>query len=142
MEPAAEFSWLDNAHSNGQSFTRTTNYSNTEIITLVTGTWLLAWPCFWSIAMAAPAGCPPDWKMLGLFGTGALLLRGAGCTVNDLWDRDLDVKVERTRSRPLASGALSPRQGLGNIVLLQSSGVADSVFLRSLHCLPYMEVLY
>ena len=53
--------------------------------------------------------------MLGLFGTGALLLRGAGCTVNDLWDRDLDAKVERTRGRPLASGALTPRQGLGKV---------------------------
>lgn len=66
--------------------------------------------------MAAPAGSPPDWKLQALFGTGALLLRGAGCTVNDLWDRDLDAKVERTRGRPLASGALTPRQGLGEIL--------------------------
>ena len=78
------------------------------------GTWLLAWPCFWSIALAAPAGSLPDLKLLALFGTGAILLRGAGCTVNDLWDRDLDNKVERTKSRPLASGALSVRQGLGD----------------------------
>lgn len=65
--------------------------------------------------MAAPSGSLPDLRMLGLFGMGALLLRGAGCTVNDLWDRDLDAKVERTRGRPLASGALTPRQGLGEI---------------------------
>ena len=77
------------------------------------GTWLLAWPCFWSIALAAPPGSPPDLRLLALFGTGALLLRGAGCTVNDLWDRDLDAQVERTRSRPLASGALTPLAGLG-----------------------------
>ncbi|KAJ3041123.1 Para-hydroxybenzoate--polyprenyltransferase, mitochondrial precursor (PHB:polyprenyltransferase) [Rhizophlyctis rosea] len=45
---------------------------------------------------------------LVLFGVGALVMRGAGCTINDLWDRDIDKKVERTRSRPLASGALTP----------------------------------
>lgn len=77
------------------------------------GTWLLAWPCFWSIAAAAPPGSLPDLQLLALFGTGAVLLRGAGCTVNDLWDRDLDRQVERTKSRPLASGALSVPQGIG-----------------------------
>lgn len=76
------------------------------------GTWLLAWPCFWSIALAALPGNLPDIKMLTLFGCGALLLRGAGCTVNDLLDRDIDMKVERTKLRPLASGALKPFQGI------------------------------
>lgn len=57
------------------------------------GTWLLAWPCFWSITLAAEPGSLPDFKMLALFGCGALLLRGAGCTVNDLLDRDIDTKV-------------------------------------------------
>ncbi|KAK4362359.1 hypothetical protein RND71_017600 [Anisodus tanguticus] len=76
------------------------------------GTWLLAWPCMWSIALAAPQGSLPDVKMMTLFGCGALLLRGAGCTINDLLDRDIDTKVERTRSRPVASGVLTPFQGL------------------------------
>ncbi|KAG9458913.1 hypothetical protein H6P81_003421 [Aristolochia fimbriata] len=76
------------------------------------GTWLLAWPCMWSITLAAPPGNLPDLKMLSLFGCGALLLRGAGCTVNDLLDRDIDTKVERTRLRPIASGLLTPFQGL------------------------------
>ncbi|XP_059070544.1 uncharacterized protein LOC131860184 [Cryptomeria japonica] len=76
------------------------------------GTWLLAWPCMWSIALAAPSGNLPDFRMLSLFGVGALLLRGAGCTVNDLLDRDIDVKVQRTMSRPIASGMLTPFQGL------------------------------
>lgn len=76
------------------------------------GTWLLAWPCFWSITLAASPGSLPDLKMLALFGCGALLLRGAGCTINDLLDRDIDTKVERTKSRPVASGDLSPFQGL------------------------------
>ncbi|TPX38284.1 hypothetical protein SmJEL517_g00072 [Synchytrium microbalum] len=51
-------------------------------------------------------------KMLGIFSVGAFLLRGAGCTINDLWDRDIDKMVERTRSRPLASGAITPRNAL------------------------------
>ena len=77
------------------------------------GTWLLAWPCFWSIALAAPPGGLPDPYLLTLFGAGALILRGAGCTANDLWDRELDCKVARTASRPLAAGTLTPRQALG-----------------------------
>ncbi|XP_042064620.1 4-hydroxybenzoate polyprenyltransferase, mitochondrial-like [Salvia splendens] len=76
------------------------------------GTWLLAWPCMWSITMAAAPANLPAIKMMMLFGTGALLLRGAGCTINDLLDRDIDTKVARTRSRPIASGVLSPFQGL------------------------------
>ncbi|KAI3454505.1 hypothetical protein Pfo_011168 [Paulownia fortunei] len=76
------------------------------------GTWLLAWPCMWSITMAAAPGSLPDIKMMILFGTGALLLRGAGCTINDLLDRDIDTKVERTRLRPIASGVLTPFQGI------------------------------
>ncbi|KAJ9174280.1 hypothetical protein P3X46_017320 [Hevea brasiliensis] len=75
------------------------------------GTWLLAWPCMWSITLAATPGHLPDFKMMTLFGCGALLLRGAGCTINDLIDRDIDTKVERTKLRPVASGLLSPFQG-------------------------------
>ena len=74
---------------------------------------MLAWPCFWSIALAAPPGSLPDLRMLALFGTGAVLLRGAGCTVNDLWDRNLDKQVKRTRGRPLAAGLISPPQAVG-----------------------------
>ena len=77
------------------------------------GTWLLAWPCFWSIALAAPPATPPSLHLLALFGAGAVLLRGAGCTVNDLWDRELDRRVERTRGRPLAAGTLAPWQAVG-----------------------------
>ncbi|GJP64977.1 hypothetical protein CLOP_g21908, partial [Closterium sp. NIES-67] len=73
-----------------------------------TGTWLLAWPCFWSIALAAPAGALPDPLLLFLFGSGAVLLRGAGCTINDLLDQDFDAKVARTRTRPLPAGAVTP----------------------------------
>ncbi|KAL9693231.1 hypothetical protein quinque_012516 [Culex quinquefasciatus] len=71
------------------------------------GSWLLFWPCGWSIALSAPAGCWPDPVMLALFGTGAFIMRGAGCTINDMWDRDIDAKVARTKSRPLVAGELT-----------------------------------
>ncbi|CAL9226607.1 unnamed protein product [Arabidopsis halleri] len=77
------------------------------------GTWLLAWPCMWSIALAADPGSLPSFKYMALFGCGALLLRGAGCTINDLLDQDIDTKVDRTRLRPIASGLLTPFQGIG-----------------------------
>ncbi|KAL8244600.1 hypothetical protein R6Q59_010858 [Mikania micrantha] len=89
------------------------------------GTWLLAWPCMWSITLAASPGHLPDLKMMTLFGCGAFLLRGAGCTINDLLDRDIDTKVERTKSRPIASGALTPFQGVSflGIQLLLGLGI-------------------
>ncbi|KAL6750859.1 mitochondrial 4-hydroxybenzoate polyprenyltransferase [Haematococcus lacustris] len=87
------------------------------------GTWLLFWPCAWSITMAAAPGHWPDPWLLALFAAGAVLLRGAGCTVNDLWDRDLDAAVARTRSRPLASGALQPHQALAFLALQLSLGL-------------------
>jgi len=77
------------------------------------GTWLLLIPCLWGLALAAaadPAGPRPFdlWIALGC-GLGALLMRGAGCTWNDLADRDFDARVARTRSRPLPSGQVTPR---------------------------------
>jgi hypothetical protein len=57
------------------------------------GTWLLAWPCFWSIALAADPGAFPDPALMAWFAAGAIVMRGAGCTVNDMWDRDIDSKV-------------------------------------------------
>ncbi|CAG2254678.1 COQ2 [Mytilus edulis] len=76
------------------------------------GTWLLYWPCTWSIGLAAAPGHLPDLWLLTLFGAGAFFMRGAGCIVNDMWDRDIDKKVERTKLRPLASGELTYFQGL------------------------------
>lgn len=92
------------------------------------GSWLLFWPCGWSIALSAAAGAWPDPVMLGLFATGAFVMRGAGCTINDMWDKDIDNKVERTKNRPLACGEisqldalvfLSAQLGIGLLVLLQ-----------------------
>lgn len=62
----------------------------------IVGTWLLYLPCMWSIALASDPGCLPHLGMLTLFGTGALLMRGAGCTINDMWDKDFDKKVYET----------------------------------------------
>jgi 4-hydroxybenzoate polyprenyltransferase len=78
------------------------------------GSWLLLWPCWWGMALAAP--WPDPWQM-ALFALGAFAMRGAGCVVNDLADRDLDARVERTRHRPLASGRLGVTQALAFMAL-------------------------
>lgn len=92
------------------------------------GSWLLFWPCGWSIALSAAPGALPDLQYLALFGIGAFIMRGAGCTINDMWDKDIDAKVERTKSRPLVNGDitqwdalvfLSAQLGIGLLVLLQ-----------------------
>ncbi len=71
------------------------------------GWWLLLLPCWWSSCLASiVAHTPPNWVHLALFMVGAISMRGAGSTWNDILDRDLDRKVERTKLRPLASGAL------------------------------------
>ena len=59
----------------------------------LTGSWLLFWPCGWGLAQAAPAGCLPDPTLLAVYAAGAFVMRGAGCTINDMWDRDIDGKV-------------------------------------------------
>uniref|UniRef100_A0A914DNP0 4-hydroxybenzoate polyprenyltransferase, mitochondrial n=1 Tax=Acrobeloides nanus TaxID=290746 RepID=A0A914DNP0_9BILA len=84
------------------------------------GTWLLYYPCTWSIALATPAGELPNLQMLALFGAGAFFMRSAGCIVNDLWDKDFDKRVERTKIRPLASGELNEKQAISLLIGLLS----------------------
>lgn len=75
------------------------------------GTWLLLLPCWWGIGLAMMADAP-SWRDLWIAvacGLGALVMRGAGCTWNDITDRDIDAKVARTRSRPLPSGRVTLR---------------------------------
>ncbi|MDX1539901.1 MAG: 4-hydroxybenzoate octaprenyltransferase [Geminicoccaceae bacterium] len=84
------------------------------------GTWLLLLPCWWSTALAPG---PLRLDLFLLFAIGAVVMRGAGCVVNDLWDRDLDARVERTRRRPLASGAVSVVEAFGFILLLSAIGL-------------------
>lgn len=78
------------------------------------GTWLTLLPCIAALVQAA--GGFPSLKRLIVFSLGALLMRGIGCTVNDMWDRDIDRHVERTRFRPLTSGQLGMRQAVAFLI--------------------------
>ena len=79
------------------------------------GTWLLYWPCAWSVALA---GVGNRWDLFLWFGLGAFATRSAGCVYNDIVDRDLDRRVERTRLRPLASGRVTVKSAWVLIALL------------------------
>jgi 4-hydroxybenzoate polyprenyltransferase len=107
------------------------------------GSWLLLMPCWWSAALAA--GVARDLHALPvavvLFFVGAFVMRGAGCTWNDITDRDLDARVERTRSRPIPAGQVSVRQAMaflvaqalvGLLVLLQFNRFAVMTGIASL----------
>ena len=121
---------------------------------------LLLWPCWWSAALAATAhakaGEPllsllPSFWHLVLFLVGAIAMRGAGCTYNDLVDEDIDAKVERTRSRPLPSGQVTKRGAwlflvaqalVGLAVLLQFNGFTIVLGIASLAVVavyPFMK---
>ena len=107
------------------------------------GSWLLLMPCWWSAALAA--GVAGDVGQLPLalvlFFIGAFVMRGAGCTWNDITDRDLDARVERTRSRPIPAGQVSVPQAaaflvaqalIGLVVLLQFNRFAVMTGIASL----------
>lgn len=82
------------------------------------GWWLLLLPGLWGIVLGANGAqgmVSSDIRLMFFFFVGAIIMRGAGCIINDLWDRDLDKQVERTKTRPLASGQVSP---LGAIMFL------------------------
>jgi 4-hydroxybenzoate polyprenyltransferase len=91
------------------------------------GTWLLFLPGLWGILLAR-APVDETIRLVVLFAVGSLVMRAAGCVVNDLWDRDIDRMVARTAGRPLASGALRPRHALVFLVLLLLVGLV--VLLR------------
>jgi 4-hydroxybenzoate polyprenyltransferase len=117
------------------------------------GSWLLLMPCWWSAALAA--GISHHLSRLplvvALFLVGAFVMRGAGCTWNDITDRDLDAKVERTRSRPIPAGQVSVPQALvflvlqaliGLVVLLQFNRFAVVTGIASLAIVavyPFMK---
>ena len=103
------------------------------------GWWLLFWPCAWGVLLAG--GAATHWPLILWMLVGAIAMRGAGCVYNDVVDRDLDALVERTRLRPVASGAVSPKSAciwlillslIGLIVLLQLRWEAQLVALASL----------
>jgi 4-hydroxybenzoate polyprenyltransferase len=117
------------------------------------GSWLLLIPCWWSAGLATIAGHErtPSFVQLALFFIGAFAMRGAGCTWNDIVDRDLDRRVERTRSRPIPSGAVSVAEAaafllvqalIGLAVLLQFNGFAVATGIASLAIVaiyPFMK---
>lgn len=118
------------------------------------GWWLLLLPAWWAISLSA-GGVQKfswyDWYLFVLFFFGAIVMRGAGCIINDLWDKDLDAKVERTKDRPLASGAVKSWQAVafllfllfvGLFVLVQTSALAFWLGLFSMAFVvsyPYMK---
>ena len=113
------------------------------------GTWLLLIPCWWSIALAAN-GWPNVWLLI-LFAVGSLVMRGAGCTLNDIADRDFDGRVARTATRPIPSGQITVSQALaflgfqlfiGLLVLLQFNTFTVAVGMMSVVLIaiyPFMK---
>ena len=96
------------------------------------GAWLLLFPCWWGQALAERAGgaAMPDLRLAALFLAGAFVMRGAGCTLNDIVDRDFDARVARTASRPIPSGQVSVAQAFAFAGLLSLAGLAVLVQLN------------
>ncbi len=86
------------------------------------GTWLLLFPCWWSVALAWTG--PADAWFFAAFGIGAMVMRGAGCTYNDIVDRDFDAQVARTRNRPIPSGQVSVKGAAAFMAVLMLAGLA------------------
>ena len=90
------------------------------------GIWLLALPGWWAIVLASGgvfAMTLADWWVFILFGVGAVVMRGAGCVINDLWDRRIDAQIARTRARPLAAGTITPRGAMVFLLVLLLAGL-------------------
>jgi 4-hydroxybenzoate polyprenyltransferase len=112
------------------------------------GSWLLYWPCAWGVALAGVHG---RWDLFLWLGLGAFAMRSAGCVYNDIVDRDLDRRVERTRLRPLASNRVPLRAAwlligvlslIGLVVLLQlnlAAGIAALVSIAPVAAYPFMK---
>jgi 4-hydroxybenzoate polyprenyltransferase len=95
------------------------------------GTWLLFLPGLWGILLVRGPAIETI-RLVTLFAVGSLVMRAAGCVVNDLWDQDIDRKVARTAGRPLASGALRPRHALIFLAVLLLAGLAVLLQLNRL----------
>ena len=112
------------------------------------GSWLLYWPCAWSAALAGVGG---RWELFLWLALGAFAMRSAGCVYNDIVDRDLDKRVERTRLRPIASGRVSVRSAwlliaslclVGLVILLQldsTAAIAALVSIAPVAAYPFMK---
>lgn len=96
------------------------------------GTWLLLLPGWWAIALAQSN---MRWELFILFGIGAIVMRGAGCVINDLWDHKMDARVARTKGRPLPSGRVTRREAYAFLFFLLMTGFAI------LMSLPYTAII-
>ncbi len=108
------------------------------------GWWLLLLPAWWGIILGANGAQGmmfSDLRLLVMFLVGAIVMRGAGCIINDLWDRDIDSQVERTKNRPIANGDISLLEAgaflsyllfLGFIILIMTSGITILLGVLSL----------
>ncbi len=123
---AVRGSWVAHAPAFARPYLQLSRYDRPV------GFWLLALPCLIGLALAraSTSFVAGDWLLAGLFIVGAIAMRGAGCTYNDILDRDIDAKVARTALRPLPSGAVSLKKAWA--WLLIQCGVGLGVLL----CLP------
>jgi 4-hydroxybenzoate polyprenyltransferase len=147
---ATQGSWVDRAPGAMRPYLRLARLDRPI------GAWLLYWPCVFGLILGAivagrPFTEPMDGLYLILFGIGATVMRGAGCTYNDIVDRDIDARVARTKSRPIPSGAVSARQAaiflvaqllIGLVILLTLNRLsiilgAASLFLVAAY--PFMK---
>jgi 4-hydroxybenzoate polyprenyltransferase len=140
-------SWVDGAPGGVQPYLRLMRLDRPI------GTWLLFWPCVFGLALGAAASGEsyPNLSYVVLTGIGSIVMRGAGCTYNDIVDRDYDAKVARTRGRPIPSGAVSVKQAwlfalaqslAGFLILIAFNRFAILVGASSLFliaCYPFMK---
>ncbi len=137
--PDAETTWIDRMPVAWRPYLRLSRLDRPV------GAWLLFWPCIWGLLLAALSGVQGSLldglRLAFWFALGSVAMRGAGCTWNDILDRDLDAQVARTRARPLPSGQVTTKQALawalaqcllGLVVLLQLNRVAALVALGSI----------
>ena len=141
--PDAQRGWIDALPAGVQPYARLARLDRPA------GSWLLFWPCAWGVALAD--GLVADWALILWFGLGSVAMRAAGCVWNDIIDRDLDAQVERTRARPVASGAIAVKKALalaiglsliGLVVVLQLRPLAQLVAVASLGLVaayPFMK---
>jgi 4-hydroxybenzoate polyprenyltransferase len=147
---ALDRSWVDSAPAAARPYLRLMRLDRPI------GTWLLFWPCVFGLALGAAAAghgfdTMRDGELIALFAIGSVVMRGAGCTYNDIVDRDIDARVARTRGRPIPSGAVSVKKAwaflaaqcaAGLVILLQLNRF--SVFLGAASLLlvaayPFMK---
>ena len=101
------------------------------------GFWLLCFPCWWGLALAGNR----HFTNYALFWLGAVVMRAAGCVINDLFDRKLDAQIERTRDRPLASGAITPNSAIIFMLALMATGLFVAIMLGLKIVLLAMAIL-